>query len=336
MSATMTRTLGRSAIEVSVLGMGCWAIGGPTQTSVPDGSEHFGWGDVDDDESIRAIHAALAAGVTFFETSDVYGAGHSERVLGRALAGRRGEAIIATKFGFTFDEYTHRMLGRDASPEYIRRACEGSLSRLQTDYLDLYLLHVGEYDPAYLDDVCDVLEKLVTAGKIRAYGWCTWPDKVEAAKIFVARPHCAAIEYILNVLEDSQDMLALCEAHNLASINTAPLAMGLLSGKFTQETRFPYNDVRRHWNFTTGAEAERLKKVEQLREILTADGRTLAQGALGWLWARSEHVIPIPGFKTVKQVEENAAAMQYGPLSQRQMERIDELLGRSSGEAVSK
>ncbi|MBO0793993.1 MAG: aldo/keto reductase, partial [Ktedonobacteraceae bacterium] len=139
MSAVMTRTLGRSGIEVSALGMGCWAIGGPAQAPVSLGSGHFGWGDVDDEESIRAIHAALAAGVTFFETSDVYGAGHSEQVLGRALAGRRQQSVICTKFGFTFDGPTRRMLGRDASPEYIRRACEGSLSRLQTDYLDLYL-----------------------------------------------------------------------------------------------------------------------------------------------------------------------------------------------------
>lgn len=326
MSTGMTRTLGRSGIEVSALGMGCWAIGGPTQTPIAWGSEHFGWGNVDDEESIRAIHAALASGVTFFETSDIYGAGHSEEVLGRALAGRRNQAVLATKFGFTFDRYTRRMLGRDASPEYIRRACEGSLQRLQTDYLDLYMFHIGEYDTAYLDDVCDVLEKLVSAGKIRSYGWCTWPDKVEGARIFAQRTHCAAIEHKLHVLEGAEAMLALCEEYNLASINLAPLAMGVLTGKFSQETQFPTNDVRHNWNFKAGSDAELLKRTEQLRAILTSDGRTLAQGALGWIWAHSPITIPIPGFKTVKQIEENAAALRFGALSEQQMAEIKQLL----------
>lgn len=330
MSTGMTRTLGRSGIEVSALGMGCWAIGGPTQAPIAWGSEHFGWGNVDDEESVRAIHAALASGVTFFETSDVYGAGHSEEVLGRALAGRRHQAVLATKFGFTFDRYTRRMLGRDASPEYIRRACEGSLQRLQTDYLDLYMFHIGEYDPAYLDDVCDVLEKLMSAGKIRSYGWCTWPDKLEGARIFAQRTHCAAMEHKLHVLEDAEAMLALCEEYNLASINLAPLAMGVLTGKFSQETQFPANDVRHHWNFQAGSDAELLKRTEQLRAILTSDGRTLAQGALGWIRAHSRITIPIPGFKTVKQVEENAAALRFGALSEQQMVEIEQLLGRGN------
>jgi aryl-alcohol dehydrogenase-like predicted oxidoreductase len=326
MNTGTTRTLGRSGIEVSALGIGCWAIGGPTQTGVAWGSEHFGWGNVDDNESIRALHAALAAGVTFFETADIYGAGHSERILGRALAGRRQQVVLATKFGFTFDEYTHRMLGRDASPEYVRRACEGSLSRLQTDYIDLYQLHIGEYDTAYLDDVCDVLEKLVAAGKIRSYGWCTWPDKLEGASIFAQREHSTSIQIQLNVLQDAPEMLKFCEEHNFACINAAPLAMSLLTGKFTQDTQFPQNDVRHNWNFRNGPEAERLKQVTLLREILTSDGRTLTQGALGWIWARSQCTVPIPGFKTVKQVEENAATLQFGPLSQQQMHQISELL----------
>lgn len=330
MSTTMTRTLGRSNIEVSALGMGCWAIAGVTQAPIADGSGAFGWGSVDDEESIRAIHAALHAGITFFETADVYGGGHSERILGRALAGRRQEVVLATKFGFAFDEHMRQMLGRDASPAYVRRACEGSLRRMQTDYIDLYQFHVGEYDPAYLDDVCDVLERLVAAGKIRAYGWCTLPDKLEGARIFAQREHCASLQHGLNVLEDAPEMLSICEEYQLASINLAPLAMSLLTGKLTQETRFPQDDVRHSWDLASGKQAEQLKQVEHLREILTADGRTLVQGALGWLWARSERTIPIPGFKTVKQVEENAAALEYGPLSQQQMDQVDKLLGRAS------
>ena len=116
--AVTTRTLGRSGIEVSALGMGCWAIGGPWA----EGSQPLGWGEVDDDESVRAIRRALDLGVTLFDTADTYGAGHSERVLGRALAGRRDEAVIATKWGCTFDEATRQATGEDASPAYLRRA----------------------------------------------------------------------------------------------------------------------------------------------------------------------------------------------------------------------
>src|SRR5215216_4188387 len=118
------RTLGRSGIEVSALGFGCWAIGGEWQDL---GGQPLGWGHVDDDESVRAIHRALDLGVTFFDTADVYGTGHSERVLGRALGGRRDQAVIATKFGFTYDEAKRELIGSDPSPSYVRRACEASL-----------------------------------------------------------------------------------------------------------------------------------------------------------------------------------------------------------------
>jgi aryl-alcohol dehydrogenase-like predicted oxidoreductase len=334
MTTAMTRKLGRSGIEVSALGMGCWAIAGSTRAEMALGGATFDWGEVDDPESIRALHAALAAGITFFETADVYGGGHSELLLGRAFAGRRHEMVICTKFGFAFDPYMRQMLGRNASPEYIRRACEGSLHRLQSDSIDLYLLHIGEYDPLHLDDVCDVLEKLVAAGKIRAYGWCTWPDRMAGARIMAQRPHCSALEYRLNVLEDAPAMMEVCDEYDLASINLAPLAMGLLTGKLTKETQFPPGDVRQHWNLNAGPEAEMLRKAEALREILTGDGRTVVQGALGWLLAHGQRTIPIPGFKTVAQVEENAAALQFGPLKQQQMAEIEKLLPRGGPQSA--
>jgi len=134
MKAPFYRQLGRSGIRISPMGLGCWAIGGPAWR----GETPVGWGKVDDAQSIRAIHAALDLGITFFDTADVYGAGHSERVLGKALAGRRDQVVVATKFGNTFDEDTRQATGADASPEYIRAACEASLRRLNTDYIDLY------------------------------------------------------------------------------------------------------------------------------------------------------------------------------------------------------
>jgi aryl-alcohol dehydrogenase-like predicted oxidoreductase len=136
------RKLGKSGVQVSPMGLGCWAIGGPFEF---DGRP-AGWGGVDDAESVRAIRRALDLGVTYFDTADVYGCGHSEQVLGEALNERRDEAVVATKFGLLFDEDTRMGGGADTSPAYIRSACEASLRRLETDRIDLYQLHGGADD----------------------------------------------------------------------------------------------------------------------------------------------------------------------------------------------
>lgn len=325
----MKRMLGRSGIEVSAMGLGCWAIGGPFWA----GETPLGWGEVDDNESIRAIHAALDVGINFFDTANVYGAGHSERVLGRALAGRRDRVVIATKFNAVFDENTRQVIGADPSPEGIRRACEDSLRRLNTDYIDLYQFHDNGYPVEKAGPVRETLEDLVKEGKIRAYGWSTdFPDRAE---FFAQGEHCAAIQLQLNVLDDNPAVLAICEKYNLAAINRGPLAMGLLTGKYDAQTRVSIDDVRGEkspeWMkyFKDGKpNPEWLAKRDAIRAILTSGGRTIAQGALAWLWARSPQTIPIPGFRTVAQVQENAAAMSFGPLTPEQMREIDEILGR--------
>jgi aryl-alcohol dehydrogenase-like predicted oxidoreductase len=311
------------------MGLGCWAIGGPFWA----GDDPVGWGEVDDDESISAIHRALYLGVNFFDTSDVYGTGHSERVLGQALAGRRDQVVIATKFGNTFDTGTRQITGSDASPEYIRQACEASLQRLNTDYIDLYQFHLNDYDPDRSGAVRDVLEELVIEGKIRYYGWST--DYPNRARVFAEGPNCTTVQHQMNVLEDAGPMIALCEQLDLASINRGPLAMGLLTGKYRADTILAADDIRGDkspaWmQYFKDGQPNRawLRKLEAIREILTSDGRTLAQGALAWIWARSKKTVPIPGFRTVRQVEENCAAMRFGPLSAEQMREIDTLLSR--------
>ncbi len=323
----MKRFLGRSGIEVSALGMGCWAIGGPFSS---DGKA-VGWGEVDDAESTRAIHAALEQGVNFFDTANVYGAGHSERVLGKALAGRRDQVVIATKFNAIFNEETREVTGSDTSPAGIRRACEESLRRLDTDHIDLYQFHDNGYPVEKALPVRETLEELVAAGKIRAYGWST--DFADRAAFFAEGPACTAIQLQLNVLNDNAAVIAICEAENLAAINRGPLAMGLLTAKYTAESEPGADDVRGkngpEWMkfFTDGRpDPEWLARRDAVREILTSDGRTLAQGALAWLWARSPQTIPIPGFRTVEQVEENAGAMAFGPLNPDQMQEIADLL----------
>jgi aryl-alcohol dehydrogenase-like predicted oxidoreductase len=316
------RKLGRSDIAVSVVGFGCWAIGGPFTS----GGKPAGWGAVDDDESVAAIDKALELGVTFFDTADVYGVGHSERVLGRALAGRRDDVVIATKFGNTFDVATRNLTGTDTSPDYVRAACAASLERLGTDRIDLYQLHVGDLPLDRVDDLLATLESLVDEGKIRAYGWST--DDPERAAAFAAGDHCAAVQHQLNVLDDAPDMLVVCADHDLASVNRGPLAMGLLSGKYSAETTLGVDDVRGDspdWMryFTDGRpDPAWLRKVSAIRDVLTSDGRTLAQGALGWILARHGATVPIPGCRTVRQAEENAGVLTTGPLTPAAMAEI--------------
>jgi aryl-alcohol dehydrogenase-like predicted oxidoreductase len=319
-----TRTLGRSGIAVSAIGMGCWGIGGPFTRH----GEPVGWGEVDDEESVRAIHRALDLGITFFDTADVYGCGHSERIVARALGERRDAVIIATKFGHTFDEATKDITGSDGRPEYVRQCCEASLQRLGTDYIDLYQFHVGDYDEDAAEGTRAVLEQLVAEGKIRAYGWST--DDPDRARLFADGEHCAAIQHTLNLFDRNDEMLDLCQENDLASINRGPLARGLLTGKFTHQSTAPSNDVRHDWNFQDGPIAERIDLLHQLRGVLTQDGRTLAQAALGWILARSPITIPIPGCKTVAQVEDNMATLDRGPLTVEQMTAVDELVGRGA------
>jgi aryl-alcohol dehydrogenase-like predicted oxidoreductase len=328
---TMKRTLGRSGIEVSAMGLGCWAIGGPVVWE--DGTE-FGWGKVDDSDSIGAIRRGLDAGVSFFDTADSYGAGHSEQVLGRALGTDRDRVAIATKFGWTFDDDgSRRSHGSNASPEYVRSACEASLRRLGTDRIDLYQLHIGDLELSAADAAADVLDELLSEGKIRAYCWST--DSLERGERWLARPGYSAIQHNLNVFEDSPELLALCERENLASVNRNPLAMGFLSGKYTKDTRVSPDDFRAsgiEWvavfDENGAPRAEWLAKLEAVREILSSNGRTLVQGAIAWIWGRSPQTIPIPGVKTAAQAEENAGAMQHGPLTPEQIAEIDGILGR--------
>lgn len=323
----MKKTIKHLKKDVSALGLGCWAIGGPFWS----GDEPHGWGEVDDAESISAIHRALDLGITLLDTANVYGAGHSERVLAKALEGHRNDVVIVSKFNAVFDEETRQVTGSDATPDGIRQACEASLRRLNTDYIDVYLFHDNGFPPEEAQPVRDTLEELVTAGKIKTYGWST--DFPASAAFFAEGKHCSTIEVELNVLNDNAAVLDVCEENSLTALNRGPLAMGILSGKYKAGTDLAINDIRGKkspdWMkyFKDGKpNPEFLKKMDAVREILTSNGRTLAQGAIAWLWARSNANIPIPGFRTVKQVEENARAMDYGPLTAFQMTEITGLL----------
>ena len=324
----LKRTLGKSKLEVSALGMGCWAIGGPWTWAQP-GREPYpaGWGNIDDDESIRAIHTALDIGVNFFDTAANYGAGHSEVVLGQALKGKRDKVVIATKFGHIVNEQEKTVYGDAAQIiKNVRTDVENSLRRLQTDFIDIYQLHEGGYDPGLALELQSVLEELVSAGKIRWYGWST--DVVASARGFAAGEHCTSIQFRLNAIYDNPEMRKVCADFDLAGINKDPLNKGVLTGKFSSTSTFPENDIRSRENFSNPEVVKRLKIVDEIREILTSSGRTMAQGALAYIWALDERMVPIPGFKSVEQVKENAGAMDFGPLTEAQVREIQEIVAK--------
>lgn len=322
----LTRTLGKSGLEVSALGMGCWAVGGPWTWAQP-GQDPYpaGWGQTDDDESIRAIHAGLDAGIKLFDTAANYGAGHSEVVLGKALKKRREDVVIATKFGHIVNEKTKLVYGDDDQIlKNVRTDVENSLRRLQTDYIDVYQLHAADYDPESALELRQVLEELVQEGKIRWYGWST--DLVDRARIFADGTHCTSIQFRLNAVFDNVEMRTLCQEYKLAGLNKDPLNKGILTGKFSPNSTFPADDIRSQVSFSEDLIVRRLHTVEALREVFTSNGRTMAQGAICLIWALDERMIPIPGFKSVKQVEENAGAMSFGPLSESELAQVQAIV----------
>ena len=316
------RRLGRSNLEVSAMGLGCWAIGGPWTYD----NEPAGWGQVDDAESIRAIHCALDAGINFFDTAANYGCAHSERILGEAVAGWRDKVILATKFGYIIDEETRIVTRTEDMIGRIRQECEASLRRLKTDYIDLYQFHKDDYDPAKAAEVCDVLEELVEQGKIRWYGWST--INPAGARVFAQGQHCTAIQHWMNMGTDMPEMLAVCDQYDQASVNRSPLGSGNMTGKFNSDTIFPKDDMRSTWDLRSDWATERRRRIAAVHQFFVGDARTPAQIALAWLWTRSERTIPIPGFKTVAQVKENIQAMELGLLSKEQMRKIDEIFER--------
>lgn len=318
----MFRTLGRSEIEVSALGLGTARIGGLgysrkgdcETTLIPEAVA----------ETKRAISRAIDLGVTLIDTADIYGSGRSERLIGEAIRGVRQKITLASKFGELFDEETGDVPDDvRVTPEYVEQACDASLRRLGTDVIDLYLFHLSDFPLDEAAGIRDALEDLVVKGKIRFYGWST--DDVERGMLFALGEHCTAIEHRLNILNDAPEMLALCDEEDLASINRVPLLTGILTGRWHRGDSLPEIDRRSDW-FSDEQFLTLLDRAESLRPHLTQDGRSYVQGAIGWLWARHPRAVPVPGFRTVQHVEDLAGAMAFGPLPQDAFERASEIM----------
>jgi aryl-alcohol dehydrogenase-like predicted oxidoreductase len=317
------RRLGRSGIQVSAMGLGTARIGGmgfsrkgDHETDIPPGAA---------EESIRAIREAVNRGITFFDTADDYGVGGAERLLGEALRGIRQKVVIATKFGggLTDEQAGEWVASKEVTSEYVHQSCDASLQRLGTDVIDLYLFHIRDYPVERAEPIRDALEDLVAKGKIRSYGWST--DNPERAKLFAQGKHCAAIEHRLNVLMDARKMLALCDEEDLASINRVPLLMGILTGRWHRDSLLPEDDRRSDW-FKDDEFLCLLDRAESIRPFVTEGGRSYVQGAIGWIWARHPRAIPIPGFRTMEQVEDLVGAMDFGPLPQEAFEDAKEIM----------
>ena len=309
------------------LGMGCWAVGGALNA----GKISVGWHRGDDAEACATIAAAYEAGIRVFDTAAAYGAGHSERLLGQVLKDK-DDVFISTKFGVAFDEAAKQVLGEETSVESLDAAVDASRRRMQRDHLDLMFCHLNTGDIDQMLRLFDRLDDHVAAGRVQSYGWSTdFPDRAEAVG---SRANCIAIQHAMNVFFDAPSQSAVIEKHGLASFNRGPLAMGLLTGKFSADTQLPDNDIRSNdmdWldYFKGGRPSPSLlAKIDAVGELLRSDGRSLGQGALAWLWAKNPRTLPIPGAKTVAQAQENAQALGFGPLSPHVMAEIETLIGR--------
>lgn len=291
--------------KVPRVGVGCWAIGGGD------------YGEVHDMESLAGLRLARQMGAVLFDTALGYGRGHSERLLGHAF-GNSDEVVIVTKFGYPAD---------NLSPGTIRASLELSRANLRRDRIDLVLFHVNEFPPAKAGFVFDTLGELREKGLIEAFGWST--DALDSARTFADRDGFVAVENDLNVFHPARDLMAFVEQRNLLSISRLPLAMGLLSGKYSEGRSVGAGDIRARkidWltYFKDGrAVPEYVQRLEAVRDLLTTGGRTLAQGALCWILAKSPSALPVPGFKTEAQIRDNLGALEKGPLPADVMAEID-------------
>lgn len=286
------RKLGHSELLASELGLGCMGM-----------SEWYG--PTDDAESVATIHAAFDEGLNFFDTADVYGNGHNEILLGGAVGRIRQQVVIATKFGFLPNE-----AGLDGRPEYVREACDASLSRLGTDYIDLYYLH--RIDPKVpLEETYGAMAALVTAGKVRCLG-LSEVSVASLKKAHAIHPVTALqSEYSVWVRDLESEIQPACRELGVAIVPYSPLGRGFLTGKISGPEQFGERDFRTDIPlFETGNFEANLRIVEELRDIAAARHCSASQVALAWLKTRGDDVFPIPGTKRRTWLKENIGSLQ--------------------------
>ncbi|MCM2531274.1 aldo/keto reductase [Neobacillus pocheonensis] len=310
------RSIGNTDLKVSEISFGTWAIGGS-------------WGKTDDQESLRALDRAIGSGVNFFDTADVYGDGHAEQLLAKATKGKEDEIHIATKFCRAGDIYNPETY----SEKTVRAFCENSLKRLERDRIDLYQIHCPPLEIIQDGRVFEVLDKLQREGKIRYYGVSV--ETVEEGLVAMQNPNVRALQVIFNLFRQKPlyELFPTAKEKGVGILARVPLASGLLTGKFNKNTSFESSD---HRNFNrdgqqfnvgeTFAGLEFNKGVElseQLKWI--ADGRgNMTRAALKWILESDAISCVIPGFKNVKQVEDNMAALDIVSYNEEEISRLQE------------
>jgi aryl-alcohol dehydrogenase-like predicted oxidoreductase len=308
------RTLGGQGLVVSALGLGCMGM-----------SQSYGSGD--DQESVATIHRALDLGMTFLDTADVYGPYTNERLVGRAIAGRRDEVVLATKFGNQRLDDGRRVV--NGKPDYVRQACDASLERLGVDHIDLYYQHrVDRSVP--VEDTWGAMAELVEAGKVRYLGIS------EAAPDTVRRAHAVhpvtagQYEWSLFSRDLEDELVPTLRELGIGVVAYSPLGRGFLTRQITSPDDFGEDDFRRnHPRFTGENFARNLDLVERVRELAERKGATPSQLAIAWVLAQGEDVVPIPGTKRRRYLEENLGALEV-ELTGDDLAAIEEVTPRGS------
>lgn len=319
MQSMRTRQLGRVGPTVSAIGLGCMPMSGI-------------YGSSDDENGIATIQRALDLGVTLLDTADAYGLGHNEQLVGRAIRGRRDDVVLATKFGWLFDD-DRRIIGISGRPEHVRQACEASLRRLDVETIDLYQMH--RVDPETpIEETVGALAELIQEGKIRFIGLSEAlpPDLRRAAAVHPISS--LQSEYSLFERGVEEEILDTCGELGIGFLAYAPLVRGLLAGSMNSERQLEPSDYRateRIPRVSPENLAENLELAEAVQEIAAAHDATPAQVALAWLLARHEWIVPIPGTKRIAYIEDNAGAPEV-ELRPEDETRLDGLAALVKGE----
>jgi len=303
-----TRMLGKD-LKVSALGLGCMGM-----------SEFYG--PTDETESISVIHRALDLGINFIDTADMYGIGRNEVLVGKALRGRRDKIILATKFGNVRGP-KGEFLGVNGRPEYVHQACDASLQRLNTDRIDLYYQH--RVDPKVpIEETVGAMTELVSAGKVRFLG-LSEPAPATLRRAYAVYPITALqSEYSLWTRDPEKEVLAVCRDLKIGFVAYSPLGRGFLTGRFREMEDLAKEDGRRnHPRFQEGNFQNNQRLAETVKQIAAEKGYTPAQLALAWVLSRGTDIVPIPGTKHIRYLEDNIGAMKVG-LSEEEVKRLNE------------
>ncbi len=324
MTELKKRTLGKTGLEITEIGLGLWAAGGDE------------WGATDDQEVLDTIDYSLDAGINFYDTADVYGMGHSEELLGKAMQGRRDRFIVATKIGWVGFDHERRTTAYDTVDKLVA-GVESNLRRLQTDYVDVIQSHIDYREPT-MEIFLEGFHRLKQAGKVRHYGVST--SDFEYLKAFNHDDQCATLQIDYSILNRTPeaDILPYCQEHNIGVIIRGALAMGILTGKFNADTRFGEGDFRRRWHENPDEYQvflNDLEKVEQVKSMAGGStGRTLAQLALQFTLAHPAVSTVIPGAKNIRQMQDNIQAGLLAPLSADELAQIEQIVAEGTGRKI--